>query len=105
MPQYYIIDSTINQNGKNPVLVFDTTAGVIARLEEMCKRRFNMTRAQYMNEAESIGHSADEPTGRAFYEQMEQYFNIGVIRNGKEPVKTNIFQAEAFLKTKDVHGN
>lgn len=103
--QYYIVDSTLNQGGKNPVVIFETIPGTIQYLEGMCARKFNMTRAQYMNEAESIGHSADEPTGQAFYEQMEQYFNIGVIRGGKDPVKTNIFQAEAFFRTRDVHGN
>jgi hypothetical protein len=36
---------------------------------------------------------------------MEQYFNIGVIRKDSTPVKTNIFQAAAFLRDKDVHGN
>jgi len=58
-----------------------------------------------MNEAESIGYSADEASGRAFYDQMEQYFNIGVIRKDSTPVKTNIFEAAAFLKGKDVHGD
>jgi hypothetical protein len=36
---------------------------------------------------------------------MEQYFNIGVIRKDSTPVKTNIFQAEAFLRDKAVHGD
>ena len=102
---YYVVDTTIKQNGKNPVVLFESTDGVVKYLEGMCQRKFNMTRKQYMNEAESIGHSADEATGRAFYEQMEQYFNTGVIRNGKDPVRTNVFQADAFLRTKDVHGN
>lgn len=105
MSKYYIVDSTTKQNGKNPVMVFETIGGVIKHLEGMCQKKFNMTRKQYMNEAESIGHSADEATGRAFYEQMEQYFNIGVIRKDSTPVKTNIFEAAAFLRGKDVHGN
>ena len=105
MTKYYVVDSTIKQNGKNPVLLFDTIPGVIKHLEGMCLKQFKLTRTQYMNEAESIGHSADESTGRAFYDLMEQYFNIGVIRGDSSPVKTNIFQAAAFLRDKDVHGN
>jgi len=102
---FYIVDTTVKKDNKNPVLLFESTAALVKHLEGMCQRRFGMTRKQYMIEAESIGHSADEATGQAFYEQMEQYFNMGVIRNGKDPVKTNVFQAEAFFKTKDVHGN
>jgi hypothetical protein len=105
MSKYYVVDSTKKQGGKNPVMVFESIGGVVKYLEGMCQRKFGMTRIQYMNEAESIGHSADEATGRAFYDQMEQYFNVGVIRNDSTPVKTNIFEAAAFLRSKDVHGN
>jgi hypothetical protein len=105
MSKYYVVDSTKKQGGKNPVLIFESINGVVKYLEGMCQRHFNKTRTEYMNEAESIGHSADESTGRAFYDQMEQYFNMGVIRGDSTPVKTNIFEAAAFLKGKDVHGN
>lgn len=105
MSKYYIVDSTIKQNNKNPVVLFNDVPSVVAYLETMCQRQFKMTRARYMNEVESIGHGADEPTGRSFYDQMEQYFNVGVIRTGNTPVKTNIFQAAAFFRDKAVHGN
>ena len=105
MSKYYVVDTTITQNGKNPVVIFQTIPGVIKYLEEMCKRHFKQTRSEYMNHAESVGHSSDEATGRAFYDQMEQYFNIGVIRSGNTPVKTNIFQADEFLRVRDAHGN
>lgn len=106
MAKYYIVDSTIKTAKKqNPVMIFDSIPSVIRHLEGMCLRQFNLTRKQYMFEVESLGHGADEQTGRAFYDQMEQYFNIGVIRDGKEPVKTNIFQADSFLRDREVHGN
>jgi hypothetical protein len=105
MSKYYIVDSTLKQSGKNPVIIFESIPGVIKYLENMCSRHFGQSRKQYMEHVESVGHSADEETGRSFYDQMEQYFNIGVIRNGKEPIKTNIFQADAFLRGKDAHGN
>ena len=105
MSKYYIVDSTIKQNGKNPVMLFESTQGVIKHLEGMCQRHFKQTRAQYMNHAESVGHSADEPSGRSFYDQMEQYFNIGVVRGDSTPVKCNIFEADRFKRSKDVHGN
>ena len=105
MSKYYIVDSTTKQDGKIPVLIFDNIPAVIKRLEEMCKRQFKLTRTQYMNDSESIGHGSDEPTGRSFYDHMEQYFNIGVIRTGNNPVKTNIFEAEGFLHGREAHGD
>ena len=105
MRKYYVVDSTIKQGSKNPVYLFESTDGVVKHLEGMCQRQFGQTRQQYMNHAESVGHSADEPSGRSFYDQMEQYFNIGVIRGDSTPVKTNIFQAEIFLKNKEVNGD
>jgi hypothetical protein len=105
MPKYYVIDSTVKQGSKNPVYIFEGTDGVVKHLEGMCYRHFKQTRKQYMEHAESVGHSADESTGRAFYDQMEQYFNMGVIRGESTPVKTNIFEAKAFLNNKEAHGN
>jgi hypothetical protein len=105
MANYYVVDSTIKKNGKNPVLMFTHVPDVVSYLEQMCLRRFKLTRKQYMQGVEELGHGADEPTGRAFYDQMEQYFNIGAIRADSVPVKTNIFQAEAFQRDKAVHGN
>jgi hypothetical protein len=105
MPKYYVVDSTIKQGNKNPVYIFETTDGVVKHLEGMCQRHFKQTRKQYMEHAESVGHSSDEISGRAFYDQMEQYFNMGVIRGDSTPVKTNIFEAKAFLKNKEAHGD
>lgn len=105
MSKYYVVDSTKKQGNKNPVVLFENIDGVVKYLEGMCLRHFKQTRKEYMIMAESVGHSADESTGRAFYDQMEQYFNIGVIRGDSTPVKTNIFEAAAFLRGKDVHGN
>jgi len=105
MSQYYVVDSTIKKNGKNPVVLFSTTSGVVKYLEGMCLRQFKRTRTEYMTDVETLGHGADERTGRSFYDQMEQYFNIGVIRKDSTPVKTNVFQADAFFKSKAVNGN
>jgi len=105
MSKYYIIDTTKKQNGKNPVVMFENTNGVIKYLEGMCERQLKVTRGQYMLNCESLGFGGDEQTGRSFYEQMEQYFTIGVVRNDSKPIKCNIFEAERFLKYKDAHGD
>jgi hypothetical protein len=105
MSKYYIVDSTKRQNNKNPVILFETTDGVIKYLEGMCLRKFKQNRKQYMDNVESLGFGSDDPAGRNFYEQMTQYFNAGVVRSDSNPVQCNIFDAEKFLKSKDVHGN
>ena len=105
MSKYYIVDSTKRQNNKNPVMLFETSDGVIKYLEGMCLRKFKQNRKQYMDNVESLGFGSDDAGGRNFYEQMIQYFNTGVIRSDSNPVQCNIFDAEKFLKSKDVHGN
>ena len=93
MSNFYVIDSTIRKNGKNPVLLFESVQSVVKYLEGMCQRRFGQPRPIFMSECESLGFGADEPTGRSFFDQMEQYFTIGVIRANSTPVKCNIFEA------------
>jgi hypothetical protein len=105
MAKYYIIDSTKRENKQNPVMVFKTTDGVVKYLEEMCLRKFKKTRKQYMENVEGLGFGSDDASGRNFYEQMAQYFNIGSIRTDSVPIQCNIFDADKFHKTKDVHGD
>ena len=105
MTKYYIIDSTVRTNGQHPVVLFDNIPSVVNYLEGMCQRQHKISRKAYMTNCESLGFGGDEPSGRNFYEQMEQYFNIGVIRADSRPVKCNIFEAERSFNTKGVHGD
>lgn len=105
MSKYYVVDTTVKSGGKNPVVISESTAGVVKQLEGMCQRQFGMTRKQYMDNSESLGFGPDERTGQCFYEQMEQYFNVGVIRSNSVPMKCNIFEAAQFEAGKAVHGD
>jgi hypothetical protein len=105
MATYYIIDSTNRQNGKSAFTVFHTTPTLISHLEGMCKKKFNKTRKQYMNDASALGFGDDDADGQSFFEQMEQYFDMGVIRGDSVPIKCNIFQARQFSRGKKEHGN
>ena len=105
MSKYYIVDTSKASGGKSPVLLFDTPNGVIKYLEGVCQRRFGQSRTQFMQSVNELGFGADDTDGRTFFEQMEQYFQMGVIRGDSVPVKCNIFEAEKFSKLKDVHGN
>lgn len=92
--QYYVVDSTKSQNGQNPCIIFETIPGLITYLEGMCQRGFNKTRAKLMESAADTGLYMDDSDGRAFYELMCEYFNIGVIR-GNSPARRHIFE-EAY---------
>ena len=105
MARYYIIDITKKVGNKNPVVIFDNIPATIEYLGGMCLRQFKMTRGQYMTNTESLGFGGDEQTGRAFYEQMEQYFTIGIIRGDSTPIKCNIFEAVRFHKEKEGYGD
>ena len=93
MPTYYIVDSTIKKNKQNPVMIFNNLPALVGYLETMCKRRFNQTRAEYMFHCSELGFGEDDSAGRSFYEQLEQYFDMGIIRKDSIPVKCNIFNA------------
>ena len=105
MSKYYIIDTTVKTSGKNPVLLFENVPSVVRHLEGMCQRQLKMSRKQYMLSCEGLGHCSDEQTGRAFFEQMEQYFTMGIVRSDSRPIKCNIFEANASALTKDVSGD
>lgn len=105
MSKYYIIDTTVKKGGKNPVLLFESVDGVVKHLEGMCQRQLGLSRTAYMLNCEGLGHGGDERTGRAFFEQMEQYFTIGIVRSDSKPIKCNIFEANKSALTKDVHGD
>jgi hypothetical protein len=105
MSKFYVIDTTIRKNGQNPVMVYDTIPEVVKQLEDMCQRYHKISRKTYMQNCESLGFGLDDPAGRNFYEQMEQYFNIGVIRKDSRPVKCNIFEAEFSRDNKEAYGN
>jgi hypothetical protein len=105
MSTYYIIDTTVKTDGKNPVLFFTEIPSVISHLEKMCRRQLGQTRGDYMLNCESLGHGGDEQTGRAFYDQMEQYFTVGIVRNDSKPIKCNIFEANTNFRLRDVHGD
>jgi hypothetical protein len=105
MSTYYIIDSTSTKGGKTPVITFNSTSGVVKHLEEMCKRKFGQSRKDYMFSCSELGFGEDDNAGRAFYEQMEQYFNVGVIRKDSQPVRCNIFEADKSFKGRNEHGD
>lgn len=105
MSKFYIVDTSKSQGGKSPVVLFETTSQLVGYLDGACKRNFGQSRKQFMSSVEELGFGSDDSDGRNFVEQMEQYFNIGVIRNDSTPMKCNVFDADRFSKLKDTHGN
>lgn len=105
MSKFYIVDTSAAKGGKSPVVMFDTTDGLISYLASVVQRRFGQTRKQYMQSVAELGFGDDDQAGISFFSQMEQYFNMGVIRKDSVPVRCNVFDADKFSKSHDVHGN
>lgn len=105
MSKYYVIDTTQKKGGKNPVLIFESIPSTVQHLEGMCQRQFGRTRKQHMQHCEDLGFGGDEQTGRAFFEQMEQYFTVGIVRSDSKPIKCNIFEANKWAKDKSEYGD
>jgi hypothetical protein len=102
--KFYIADSTLKQGGKVPVYIYDTTADLVKHMEGTVQRQFGKSRKAFMTDAADLGVAEDDNIGRAFTELLTEYFNIGFIQNNV-PIRKNIFEAEHFLKRRDVHGD
>ncbi len=101
---YYVVDTTKSVNGQNPCMIFETIEGLISYLEGMCLRATKKTRLNFMSSAADTGLTEDDGRGRAFYELMTEYFNIGFIKNNY-PSRKNIFEAEYTEKYREEHGD
>ena len=102
--QYYIVDSTRTENGKAPCFIFETIEGLIVYLEGMCVRGFQKTRSKLMESAADTGLAEDDREGRAFYELMSEYFNIGYVKNNS-PARKHIFEARHTERYREEQGD
>lgn len=96
--KYYVADSTLRKNNQTPVYIYNNIPELIHHLEGTCLRNFKQSRAKLMESAADTGLMEDDRQGRAFYELMTEYFNIGYVKNNT-PVKKNIFEAE-YISTR-----
>jgi hypothetical protein len=102
--KYYIVDSSLRKNNQSPVYIYDTIPQLVTHLEQTCLRSFKKTRAKLMESAADTGLIEDDKQGRAFYELMTEYFNIGYLR-GNTPVQKNIFEAEYISTRREEMGD
>jgi hypothetical protein len=91
--KFFVIDTTQTSDGKTPTYIFDSIPELVKHLEGMCSRQFKRSRKFLMADAADMGHAEDDSLGRAFYEQMCQYFKIGYIKGNSTSMR-NIFEAD-----------
>ena len=65
MSKFYIVDTSLAKGGKSPVVIFETTSGLIKYLSEVVQRRFGQTRQQFMQNVTDLGFGADDVSGGA----------------------------------------
>jgi hypothetical protein len=94
----YIFDPTLRtQNGKPKGFRFNTSAELIRHLEGTCMRILRKSRAEIMQDAADLGYSVDDDReGKAFFQFMEEYVDMGVIREDGKPIRCNIFTSRSF---------
>lgn len=102
--KFYVVDSTQKNGNQVPTYIFNTIPELIKHLEGMCLRYFKKKRLYVMADAADMGHAEDDNIGRAFYEIMTQYFDIGYIR-GNSVSRRNIFEADYTEKRRSEVGD
>jgi hypothetical protein len=93
MNQYYIIE-----NGG--LHTFPTKEALIKYLEVPLKRKFNMTKAQWVEHITSLGHNVTDDY--SFYQTLSEHFEMGVIRSDNHRMRCDIFYA---AKPSEAHGD
>jgi hypothetical protein len=89
---YYVFDTTRkNDKGETLVATWNTTAEVIAHLEDLAPRMLSKDRKQLMNDALDFGYGDDDPEGKAFFSIMSEYVEAGIVRSDGKPFRCNIF--------------
>jgi hypothetical protein len=84
---FYIKDTTISSSP----FIYNNVNDVVKHLEGTVKRRFNKTRAEYMQHIIELGHGYDDGDGVTFTNSLSEYFDIGVVRVDKY-IRTNIHE-------------
>lgn len=97
--KFYIEDTTVPG-----VFVFDSLQEIISHLEGTVKRKFGLSRKQYMQNVIELGYGYDDDDGSTFVQSMTEYFNIGVVRNGHF-MRTNIHEALTNYKYRTEYGD
>ena len=87
--KYYSTDTTSPQGTH----VYNTTLDVVRHLEGTVKRKFNLTRQQYMQNLIDLGYGYDDDNGVTFVSSLSEHFNIGVVHSDGRYMRTNIFEA------------
>jgi len=98
--KFYIIDTTIS----NTPISFDNLSEIINHLEGTVRRKFSLTRSQYMQNLIDLGYGYDDKEGANFVSSLSEHFDIGVIRAGQY-LRTNIHESINHNKYRKEYGN
>ncbi len=91
---FYIIDTTLKPAQQK---LFQTYPGVIKYLEGMSIRAFGQNLRDRQILLEETGHGADDKNSTLFVRSMQEQFDIGVVRDGRN-TQCDITTIVAFQK-------
>ena len=98
--KYYIKDPT---KAPSPAY-FNSLNELISYLEGFVQRKFNRTRARYMEYLIDLGHGYDDREGQTFTESLRTHVEIGVFNNNKH-YPCNVHDATRYGSKKEEMGD
>ena len=77
---FYVKDKTTNPTRE---MRFDAYPKLVSYLDQMCQRAFRQTKSDRTRLLEECGHGADDYNSTLFVRSMQEQFEIGVVRDGR----------------------
>ena len=88
--KFYIVDTTLPK--QQSMVLFDSPNAVVKHLEGTVQRYIGRNRKRWMQDYYELNGVADDDNGVSFVSSLGEYFNIGVIHDGRQ-MKCNIFES------------
>lgn len=90
MNMFYVKDGKL-------IKYLDSVPEVVSFLEKVVVEKTGYSRPTWMQHIIELGHGADDPSGRTFVDSLQQFVEIGVVRNGRL-TRCSIHEATIFQK-------
>ena len=91
---FYVKDKTINPPHER---TFTAYPRLVDYLGQMCKRAYRQTKEERTRLLEELGNGADDHNSTLFVRSMQEQFEIGVIRDGRQ-TQCDVTTLVAFQK-------
>ena len=94
----YLFDPTRRNkvSKKDAYYTYQNPREVVLHLEDIAPRLLGKSRHELMVDAADLGFGEDDREGKAFFDLMTEYVNMGIVRQDGKPVRCNIFTVRTY---------